>query len=77
MTIPESYKQWRLYAAVFGPSVVAYGAAYALGDTPMGTLLALTFCLTVGTSFARYMAGAQHRADLRACLLYTSDAADE
>lgn len=65
MTFSEQCTQWRLWAAVFGPSVVAYGAAYALGDTLLGTLLALTFCLTVGASFARYMARTQARKELR------------
>lgn len=58
--------KWRVWVAIFGPTIFAFGTSYVFGETLLGTALALSFCLTVGTSFTRYMARSQTRADLRA-----------
>lgn len=65
MTFPDDYLKWRNWAAIFGPTVLAFGTAYVLGETLLGTLLALAFCLTVGLSFTRYMARSQTLFDYR------------
>lgn len=69
MTFPDDYLKWRIYVAVFGPTALAFGTSYALGGTLLGTALALSFCLTIGAAFTRYMARTQYRADMRAELL--------
>lgn len=66
MTFPDDYLKWRIWAAIFGPTVLAFGTSYLFGQTILGTVLALSFCLTVGTSFTRYMARSQTRAEWRA-----------
>lgn len=66
MTFPDDYLKWRIWVAIFGPIGLAYGTAYLMGQTLLGTALALTFCLTIGASFTRYMSRAQTRADWRA-----------
>lgn len=66
MTFPDDYLKWRLWAGMFGPTVLAFGSNYAFGQTLLGTALALTFCFTSGLSFTRYMARSQTRAEWRA-----------
>lgn len=56
--------KWRLWAGVFLPTVVSFGASSYFGDSLLGLALALSFCLTVGASFTRYMARSQTRIDL-------------
>lgn len=65
MTFPDDYLKWRVWVAIFGPTVLAFGTSYLFGESLLALALALTFCLTVGTSFTRYMARAQSRAELR------------
>lgn len=69
MTFPDDYLKWRIWVAIFGPTGLAFGASYVFGQTLLGTALALSFCLTIGASFTRYMARSQTRADWKAELL--------
>lgn len=69
MNIPSEYLQWRLWVAIFLPTLLAFGTNYLFGETLLGTALALSFCLTVGACFTRYMARAQTLAEYRAEVL--------
>lgn len=61
----SDFLKWRVWVALFGPTLLAFGTNYLMGESLLGLALAATFVFTVGTSFTKYMARAQTRADFR------------